>query len=513
MRRVWLIAWHGFMQHVTSRPFLLGVMLPLFYLLLVGWVPNASQTQLALLGAPVRHFAVIDETGEMTQVIDAALEHDRLARAMVMLNDYAVEQADEDLLRQKDPILAELVLDSDPNSAAAVKALKDKGGAIAAFIALRPYLKPGAPRFTEPKSQFFRIELPAELVGSDDLLKSAQPYLSAEKLIRGPFGPVHLWAILVIPKGIFDHSERLTYLSDDLNRPGLREFLRVAIDQELKRREAITLFVPDESTDRILNASAEIMSIDPDPEKLGAVTGLKQLRVLGANIVYFMLFFALFMTANMVVMALVEEKSNRVAELLLSCVRAETLMAGKLLTGLLLALFLVTVWIVTVTSTVDIFFPSAKVIVKELSSTLYGPGQIFQIGVFFALSYLTVGAFFLAAGSAANSISDAQAVVAPATLVTMPICMLPLAVAYAPDSLFARFASYVPFFSPFTMMVRSLSSPEGIDVLGSLIVSFLTLWWLIRIVARVFRANLLRPDTPATFTGFLRDLFGTPKKA
>jgi ABC-2 type transport system permease protein len=177
----------------------------------------------------------------------------------------------------------------------------------------------------------------------------------------------------------------------------------------------------------------------------------------------------------------------------------------------LLALFLVTVWVVTVMGTVDVFFPSAKAIVNELTENFSGPGQIFQLTIFFALSYLTVGAFFLAAGSAANSISDAQAVVAPATMVTMPICMLPLAVAYAPDSLFARFASYVPFFSPFTMMVRSLSAPQGIDVLGSLVVSVLTLWWLIRLVARVFRANLLRPDSPASFTGFLRDLWRAPR--
>jgi hypothetical protein len=62
------------------------------------------------------------------------------------------------------------------------------------------------------------------------------------------------------------------------------------------------------------------------------------------------------------------------------------------------------------------------------------------------------------------------------------------------------------------MMVRSLSSPEGIDILGSFVVSALTLWWLIRLVARVFRANLLRPDAPASFTGFLRDLFSPPRR-
>jgi hypothetical protein len=59
MRRIWIIAWRGFVEHATSRPFLLGVMLPLFYLLLVGYVPNASQSQLALLGSPVRDFAII----------------------------------------------------------------------------------------------------------------------------------------------------------------------------------------------------------------------------------------------------------------------------------------------------------------------------------------------------------------------------------------------------------------------------------------------------------------------
>lgn len=513
MRRVWLIAWHGFIQHVTSRPFLLSVFLPMFYLLLVGWVPNASQTQLALLGAPIRHFAVIDKSGTMTPVIDAALEYDRTSRALFVLTDYAKEHADEDRLRKGNPSLAKLLLDGDPDSPSGVAALTANGGAIATFIALRPYLKPGAPRFTEPPSRFFRVEAPEDILASDDLLKAAKPYLSAEKLIRGPFAPVHLWAILVVPEGFFQGTERAAYLSDDLNRPGLREFLRLALDQEFKRRKGQSLSLAADAIDDVLAASGEIQSLDPDPEHLGAVTGISQLRVLGANIVYFMLFFALFMTANMVVMALVEEKSNRVAELLLSCVRAETLMAGKLFTGLLLALFLVSVWVLTVVSTVDIFFPSAKVIVTELTDNFTDVGQILQLIVFFALSYLTVGAFFLAAGSAANSISDAQAVVAPATLVTMPICMLPLAVAYAPDSLFARFASYVPFFSPFTMMVRSLSSPEGIDVLGSLVVSILTLWWLIRLVARVFRANLLRPDSPASFLGFLRDLWRAPKKA
>jgi hypothetical protein len=62
------------------------------------------------------------------------------------------------------------------------------------------------------------------------------------------------------------------------------------------------------------------------------------------------------------------------------------------------------------------------------------------------------------------------------------------------------------------MMVRSLSAPEGIDVLGALVVSVLTLWLMIRMVARVFRANLLRPDSSSSFLAFLRDLFRAPRR-
>lgn len=512
MRQTWIIAWHGFVQHVTSRPFLLGVMLPVFYLMLVGWVPGASQSQLAQLGAPTRHFAVIDQTGRMIEAIDAAIEQERLQLGLLALNDYAATHVDETLLRKSAPDLAALLLDADPLSKAASRQLQERGGTIAVFIAMRPYLKPGAPSFNEPQSQFVRIDVPEDLAGSPDLAEAARPYLSAEQLARSPLGPVQLWAILLIPEGVLSGSAPAQYLADDLNRPGLREFLRKAMDTQLSRLAADGLAIAPGDVESILGAASQINSVDPDPERLGAVTGLRQLKVLAANLVYFMLFFALFMTANMVVMALVEEKSNRVAELLLSCVRAETLMAGKLLTGLLLALFLVAVWVVTVMASIGVFFPAGQPIAAQLLGNISSPAQIFQITVFFAMSYLTVGAFFLAAGSAANSISDAQAVVAPATLVTMPICMLPLALAYAPESAVARFASYVPFFAPFTMMVRSLGEPAGIDVLGSFVVSALTLWWLITLVARVFRANLLRPDTPASFSGFMRDLFRPPRR-
>jgi ABC-2 type transport system permease protein len=513
MRQVWLIAWHGFISHVTSRAFLFGLLLLPLYMLIGGAAPTASQAPLEALGGSIRHFAVVDKTGVMLPAIDAALERDVTARGLLVLSAYAEENAEAEELRDERPDLAALLLDGDPFSEASIDAIEARGGVSQTFVELRPYLKPDAPNFNAPIRRFFRVDLPEGIDDSDDMLAAAEPYLSSDKMIVGPYGAVALWAILVIPEGFLEGKANATYLTDDTNRVFLREVLRQALDSELKRREAQALGVPTDATKKVLSTAGRIETLDPDPDRLGALSHMRQLNVIGAVVVYLMLFMAVFMTANMVVMALVEEKSNRVAELLLSCVKAETLMAGKLFTGLLLALLLVGVWAGSALLSVDALFPTAKVIVENLTESLKNPAQLLMLFVFFSLAYLTVGSFFLAAGSAATSITDAQTIVAPATMISLPIFMLPIAVAYDPMGPLARFASYLPVFAPFTMMVRSLSVPEGIDILGALVVSIATLWWMIRLVARVFRANLLRPDSSSTFTGFLRDLFGRKKPA
>jgi ABC-2 type transport system permease protein len=512
MRQVWLIAWRGFVAHATSRAFLIGLMLLPVYMIVGGALPTVSQSQLSTLTGDVRHFAVIDKTGVMLSAIDAALERDVAVRGLATLSKYAEDNADTDALRNKDPQLAELLLDSNPQTIGATAALDHLGGVSGAFLKLQPYLKPGSRSFNAPGRRFYRVAVPDELVKVDDaaLVEATKPYLFGDILVPGPFRTAQLWAVLVIPKGFVNGGEPARYISDDLTRAGLKEFLRDALDGELRRLRATALDIPGDHVDDVLATAGPIQEIDPDPA-LHAVTGARQLAIVGAIIIYLMLFMAVFMTANMVVMALVEEKSNRVAELLLSCVRAETLMAGKLFTGLMLAAFLVGVWLTTAYLSVDLLFPTTKVIVLNLVASFTSPTQILQVFVFFALAYLTIGSFFLAAGSAATSITDAQAIVAPATMVTMPIFMLPIAIAYAPDSGLARVASYLPFFAPFTMMVRSMGEPDGIDILAALVVSILTLWWMVRLVARVFRANLLRPDSTTSFLGFLRDLFRAPK--
>ncbi|MBI1210529.1 MAG: hypothetical protein GC190_03630 [Alphaproteobacteria bacterium] len=508
MRAMLLIAWRGFVTHATSRAFLIGLMLMPLYMLIGGLAPQVSQ----LSGQQVlyqvhRHFAVIDQTGSFLPVIDAALARDDAQRGLRALLDYADKNVDADLLRKGNETLAKLVLDGDPDSPADAAALEGMGGATGAFVVLQPYLKPGADVFAAPLPRFIRVEPPHDVATADDPIEAARPYLLGDEQIETPSGGLaSLWALLVVPKDFASGDAPAVYVADDVVRTGLRVFLKDALSEELRKRRVEAAGLSPDVTIRALHASAAVKTIDPDEEtKLTAP--LQQFALVGPMLVYLMLFLAVFMTANMVVTSMVEEKSNRVAELLLSCVRADTLMAGKLVAGLLLAFLLVAVWMISASASAAWLYPSSTSVVADFFSSITSGTQPLMMIVFFSLAYLTVASFYLAAGSAAASVSDAQAIVAPATLLTLPVFLVPVAIAFDPNGFLARVASYVPLVSPFVMMLRSMSGPPPTDVLIAFAVSLVTLVLMIRLVARVFRRNLLKPDSTPSFVSFIRDFF------
>jgi ABC-2 type transport system permease protein len=505
-----LIAWRGFVTHATSRAFLIGLMLMPLYMLIGGYAPQVSQLsgQASLLQQVRRHFAVIDQTGSFLPVIDAALVRDDAQRGLKALLDYAEKNVDEDRLRKGDDALAKLVLDGDADSPADVATLEGMGGASGAFVALQPYLKPGADVFSAPRTRFIRVELPPEVASAEDPIEAARPYLLGDKSIESPSGGLAtLWAILVLPKDFASGSAQATYVADDVVRTGLRDFLKEALSEELRKRQVEGAGVAPDVAMKALNMSASVKTVDPDVETKFTAP-LQQFAMVGPMLVYLMLFLAVFMTANMVVMSMVEEKSNRVAELLLSCVRAETLMAGKLVAGLFLAFLLVAVWMMSASASAAWLYPSSSSIVADFFASITSGSQPVIMIVFFSLAYLTVASFYLAAGSAATSVSDAQAIVAPATLLTLPVFLIPVAIAFDPNGFLARVASFIPLVSPFVMMLRSMSAPSPTDVLIAFVISFVTLVLMIRLVARVFRTNLLKPDSTPSFVSFIRDFFG-----
>ena len=515
MRPMLLIAWRGFVQQATSRAFLIGLLLMPLYMLIGGYAPQVSQLsgqQSAFARSVQRHFAVIDKTGIFIPAIDAALLRDEAERGLKAFVEYAEKNVEEARLRAGNAPLATIVLDGDPDSPRDIAAFQVMGGSSGVFTALQPYLMPGAEVFDAPNSRFIRIDAPSEVASAPDPVAAARPYLLGDTSMEGPAGSlVKLWALLVLPADFAAGKAPAIYVADDAVRLGLKDFLKRALGEELKKRRAQALGLSEAATVEAMSASAAITTVDPD-EETKMTAPFQQFAMIGPMLVYLMLFLAVFMTANMVVMSMVEEKSNRVAELLLSCVRAETLMAGKLIAGLLLAFLLVAVWMVSASASAAWLYPSSSSVVADFFASITSGTQPLIMVAFFALAYLTVASFYLAAGSAATSVSDAQAIVAPATLLTLPVFLIPVAIAFDPNGFLARVASFIPIVSPFVMMLRSMSAPPPVDILIAFGVSFMTLVLMVRLVGRVFKANLLKPDSTPSFVAFLRDFFA-PRRA
>ena len=238
----------------------------------------------------------------------------------------------------------------------------------------------------------------------------------------------------------------------------------------------------------------------------------------------FLIYITLFIYGVMVMRGVMEEKTNRIAEVIISSVKPFQLMMGKILGIGAVGLTQFLIWIVLIfgISTLMMSFIPAEVLqqVQEQGSQM--PGTSAQtseamralasaqvtlssvnwpmvIGCFifyFIGGYLFYAALFAAVGSAVNEdAQDAQSLTFP---ITMPIIISILIMINSindPTSALAKWSSIIPFFSPIVMMSRvpfGVPSTVAYWELGLsmilLVAGFLFTTWL---SAKIYRTGIL----------------------
>jgi len=124
--------------------------------------------------------------------------------------------------------------------------------------------------------------------------------------------------------------------------------------------------------------------------------------------------------------------------------------------------------------------------------------------VYFVLGYLLYAAFFLAIGSVCNTIKEAQSYMGLFTLVMMVPLMTMMFIPKDPNGPLARVLSWIPLYTPFTMMNRANADPPWIDLVGTLIMlvaaTALALW----ATGKIFRIGILRTGQPPKILEMLR---------
>jgi ABC-2 type transport system permease protein len=192
----------------------------------------------------------------------------------------------------------------------------------------------------------------------------------------------------------------------------------------------------------------------------------------------------------------VEEKSNRVVEVLLSAVSARELMTGKIL-GQMAVGFLVLVLYAGL---------GLLALVSFASLGLIDPFLIVYLLVFYLLAYFTFASLMAAIGSAVNEMREAQSLMMPVMLVLMVPWILWLPLSREPNSMLAITLSFIPPFSNFVMLLRmsSVSPPPAWQPLLAVAIGALGVYASLWFAAKVFRVGLLMFGKPPSFATLVK---------
>jgi ABC-2 type transport system permease protein len=497
IRRTLIIATQEFVKYVTRRGFIISLLMMPFILAL-----SIAMSSFTSKHARTNVMTIVDLEGGYAQAIQAAVARDAARADLAALADYAHANVDAVALRRKTPDLARLF--ADPGRIAAVTAFAAAGGWQAAFARLSPLLKPGAPVFTPPKPAIVLLPPPSDLV--DDFARdrgdAAYAYLNGAVTVTALGRPARLNSIVVIPKGFAPGTAiDAKYWSIDSEQSV--QTVRFALSDAFRLHAAQALVPPQARSRLNLDVDAGVVMVDPQQgRQVNWKDKLAQLVPMGLA---FLLFLVAFSDAALLLQGVVEEKSTRMIEVLLSCASPHEIMTGKLIGVVGLALVTLIGWGAVgfllaagfSNETLSVIGAGLKAILPMLPLIL----------LYFFCGLMIYAALYLGIGATTNSLPDAQALIGPVSMIIFLPNMLLGALIQDPNGTLAQVLSWIPIYTPFFMLVRLPFHPEPVELAATALLTVLTTALLVRQMGRVFARHVLSTERPPSLAVLARQIF------
>ncbi len=331
--------------------------------------------------------------------------------------------------------------------------------------------------------------------------------------------------VLTNPKGLHIYSSKNIGLS---LKESVERLIQNKVRQELMYKAGISAKVYEDTQ---VDVDSETITISETGDETNSSSAGAMIL---AGVMGLILYVTLLLYGSQVMNGVIEEKSNRIIEVIISSVKPYQLMLGKIIGVGLVGLTQFVLWIVLtigLTQVTGKFYASkAKAAVelsqgnasvemnkamqdspmgevtKVLESTNI-PLILLSFLFYFFVGYLLYSSLFAAIGSAVESPTEAQQFT---FIVMIPIILSFLLAQYTmqdPDSTIAFWASMIPFTSPINMMVRL---PYGVPVwelaisMALLVLGFLACSWL---SARIYRVGILMYGKKVTWRELAKWLF------
>ena len=506
MRNAFLVAWREYTENARTKGFWIGILMLPIILFLSFQIPIFLETK----ARPSRHFVLADFSREFEPVILEALEREHQRELFQALKSYAREN------------LAPGSTDGDPLSPyadegeEAIQKFMAEGGAESFLARIEPHLRPDAPAFVPPRRFFERVPLPVEQGNDPEALAGAlRPWLRGEKSIQSGGTSVRLDAAVILPPGISSRENpaaevrssppAMQYWASNLADKSLRNRIENVINEELRRREYLARGLDVAKFREIERIRIPVEELNPRKEEGDERVSRAEMIAQWAPVGFvYLLWIAIFSISQMLLNNTIEEKSNRIIEVLLSSVTPAEFVLGKLAGIAAVGLTMVMAWVSSLLALVLWQAGGQNEIANQFLGVMATSHLIPAFIVYFIFGYLLYAALILAVGSVCNTLKEAQNYMAAMTMLMVVPLLTMMFIPKDPHGTLATVLSWIPLYTPFIMMNRAAAHPPLFDLVGTMLLLVVTTLLALWLAVKIFRTGVLRTGQPPRLLEILK---------
>lgn len=465
MRRTLLIARREYLAYARTVGFWLSLLALPFFAVLGGAVPILMERS-----EPVREVVLVEGPGDGPSLAAGV-------RAALDL---------EALRRQAGALRAAARVEAGPEQADALRDLTEREGYAAGLAELRRIAPQAAMGFSTPRERIRIVEPPAELAGladAEDPAAALAPWFEGERMLAGD-ARLDSAVILTRTDGAPSAVVWSRRATDDAVEDAVREAL-----VEVNRREALAgAGVSAGVVDDVQRFRPRVQLFSPASVSGGEVSLRDRLPGIIGFALGFMLWSLVVTGASMLMNSVMEEKANKVLEVLMSSASSTEILAGKVLGVAALTGTVLLAWGAMGVAGFAALIPQ---IGADVASVLMTDGLLFYLFAYLAGGYLMYAVIFAAIGAFCETPREAQTLIGPIMMILIvPLLVMQLAMR-SPDAVVVKVLSWVPLFTPFLMSARAPSGPPLVEIIGTIGAMVLTVVIITWLAGRAFRAGAL----------------------
>lgn len=332
-------------------------------------------------------------------------------------------------------------------------------------------------------------------------------------------------AILYVPADYIKNAHLITLISEKQLGLEVKSSIEDAINHEIEATRIKALGITQAQIEAVkTNVSIKTQTLNgkDNSSELTTVVGF----ITGGLIYFFIIFYG-----TQVMRGVIEEKTNRIIEVLISSVKPFELMMGKIIGIALVGLTQFALWValtITITSVVSKVVYESKYegqnieqriksstneeldLSNEIQSSLSAINLPLVLGCFvfyFIGGYLLYSSLFAAVGSAVDNETDTQQFILPITIPLIFSFIVAQSIITNPNSELAYWCSFIPFTSPVVMMVRIAFGVVWYELMISMLLLIAGFIFTTYLAGRIYRIGILMYGKKPTYQEIKKWIF------